>query len=151
MGWQLITFNCQKWTHYRNHYWQRNDFTAYIFNIALFTSPSSRISHKYLHICTSQKSKPNDTFNPTGQSSLEVQLEKTFLAFYRNGRLITVHKSLVFTIPYKMDRIHILPLIKDQFQYRPPIQCPDVLSYLLSIRYSGQNFVQLFIYETKSY
>jgi hypothetical protein len=40
------------------------------FNTDLFSSPSPHISHKYLHICTSQKSKCNDTFNSTGQSSL---------------------------------------------------------------------------------
>jgi len=58
---------------------------------------------------------------PQGNHPWKVQLEKTFPAFCRHGRLITVQKGLVFTILCKMDSVHILPLIKDQFQYRPPI------------------------------
>jgi len=120
--WQLITFKCQKWTRYQNHYWQRNDISLCTFLI--FTCLPHPPHTSATSTCISAPDKnPNLMIPliPQGNHPWEEQLEKTFPTLYRYGRVITVHKSLVFTILCKMDPVHILPLIKDPFQYHPTI------------------------------
>jgi hypothetical protein len=76
--------------------------------------------------------------------------EVLFPAFYRNGRVITVQISVIFTILWKTSNSHTPTYYRSVLVLSSNL-CLGILSYLLSLRDSDQNFVHLIIHKIKSH